>query len=107
MATLIEIADAFAGADERKQVLGAVLQGAKVIRNEGGAVPDHAIRLKWAMKAARSPQQMAERMHGAVLTDSAVSADIPKIDDALIQAAVEALVKKFADVNLPELNDAA
>ena len=105
MATLIQIADAFDGADVRKQIVGAVLQGAQVIRNEGGGVPNHARRLKWALKAARSPRQMAERMHGAVLTDATVSSEIPKIMDAAIQAAVDTLVLKFANEGLPELSD--
>jgi hypothetical protein len=103
MALLTEIADAFAGATERRQVTGAVLDTAKVIRNEGGGVPDHAERLVWAKKAALSPLQMAERMHGAVITDSGVSAEIPGISDATLLTAVDALVLNFSDTNLPEL----
>ncbi len=106
MPTLIEIADAFENADVRKQIVGALIGLAKTIRNEAGSVPKHQLRLRWANKVVLSARQMAERMHGAVLTDSTVSAEIPSITDPAVQGAVESLVLKFANANLPEAADA-
>ncbi len=107
MATLIQIADAFDSADVRKQIVGAVIEMATTIRNEGGGVPNHAIRLTWAKKVILSARQMAERMNGAVLTDSTVAGEIPSITDPAVRGAVESLVLKFAKTNLPEAADAA
>ena len=106
MATLTQIADAFDSADVRKKIVGAVIELGTTIRNESATTPKRAARLKWARKAMLNPRQMAERMTGGVLVDAGVNAEIPSVTDPAIQAAVEALVLKFANANLPEATDA-
>ena len=106
MATLTEIADAFESADIKRRTVAAVIELVAVIRAEGPSTPKHQARLKWARKSILNALQMSERMQTAVSAHAAVTVEIPDVSDAAIRAAVEALVVKFADANLPEATDA-
>lgn len=73
----------------------ACLKFADSIMNEPSTQPAHTARLRWASGCFQSPGPVSLQVTPPTVMDPNVQADGAAIDDAGLQAAVEATVDKF------------
>lgn len=98
MATYAELFEVHSDNDLERRVDMACVIAAETIRNEDGAVANHANRLLWAASVFQNPRAESTRMLWAVLAankDNTV-AQITGATDVQLQTAVDAVVDLFA-----------
>lgn len=82
-------------ADFTGRVKVACLKFADSIMNEPSTQPAHTARLRWASACFQSPAQIAIQVTPPTVMDPNVQSSGAAIDDAGLQAAVEATADKF------------
>ena len=79
----------------RGRVKVAALKFAVSIEGEAPTVPSHNARLRWAQLMYQQPDMMATQLQPPVVMDPGVQNAGSAIDDAGLQASVEAVVNQF------------
>ena len=79
----------------RGRVKVAGLKFASSIQIEAPSVPAHNARLRWASTMYLQPDAVAQQLQSPVVMDPGVQDAGAAIDDAALQASVEAVVNQF------------